>query len=218
MVNRKPQRKRTLAESTYVPELLRGLAITARHAVRSLLDPEAAITVEFPEVRKPMTPRFKGAHRLLRRADGKLRCVACMCCPTVCPAKCITIVAGEDPEDPAEKVPVRFEIDMLRCIYCGYCVEACPKDAIRMDTGVYDLNAARRQDLVHGRAFLDLLNDRTELEAGAWYLAHPEAAPPGVRPDAESGAGPRAQGPGWLEPAGRTDRRGSGPASDGEDD
>jgi NADH-quinone oxidoreductase subunit I len=58
-----------------------------------------------------------------------------MCCPTVCPAHCITIIPEESDSKSIEKRPAVFEIDELRCVVCGLCVEACPCDAIRMDTG-----------------------------------------------------------------------------------
>ena len=58
-----------------------------------------------------------------------------MCCPTVCPAHCITIIPEESENPGIEKRPAVFEIDELRCVVCGLCVEACPCDAIRMDTG-----------------------------------------------------------------------------------
>lgn len=194
MPNRPTHRRRSLLERTFLPEIFRGMGITARHAVRNILHPEDLITIEYPEVEKPMADRFRGAHRLLRRDDGTLRCVACMCCPTVCPARCITIVAGErGPTETEEKVPVRFEIDMLRCIYCGYCVEACPKDAIRMDTGIYDLSGTSRQDFLHARDYMVDLVKGERPEAPEFYRTHPEAAPPGFQAS-QPGRVPRPKG------------------------
>jgi NADH-quinone oxidoreductase subunit I len=92
-------------------------------------------TVQYPEEKVTYPERFRGLHRLMLRDDGAVRCVACMCCPTVCPAHCITIIPEESEHHGIEKRPAVFEIDELRCVVCGLCVEACPCDAIRMDTG-----------------------------------------------------------------------------------
>lgn len=133
----------------YVLEILRGMVVTARHMFRNLFDQGRMPTLQFPEVRRTLPPRFRGRHRLLKKEDGTPRCVACMMCPTACPADCIHIEAADSPDPRVEKIPIRFEIDLMRCIFCGYCVEACPKDAIRMDTGVFtDLAATRREDFV----------------------------------------------------------------------
>ena len=178
-------RKLKTRQGSYLTEVLKGMGITIRHVIKNLRDPEGMETVQYPEVRKPMAERYRGAHRLTSRPDGKLKCVACMCCPTVCPAACINIVAGADPDDPIEKVPLRFEIDMLRCIYCGFCVEACPKDAIRMDTRIYDISAYTRQDMVHTKNYMQDLVDGEKPTAEKWYRENPEHAPLGFRADIE---------------------------------
>ncbi len=146
-----------LRERLYLPEVLKGLSITARHFFRNLFgdrDTNTEVvdrkgmslvaTIQYPE-EKPIYPEgYRGLHRLVPREDGKPRCVACYMCATICPAQCIYIEAGEyDPDSPEsesrviEKFPTKFVIDELRCVVCGLCVEACPKDAIRMDTGTH---------------------------------------------------------------------------------
>jgi NADH-quinone oxidoreductase subunit I len=72
-----------------------------------------------------------------------------MLCPTVCPAECIHIEAGERPDK--EKYPVKFEIDLLRCCFCGMCEEACPKDAIKLSQ-IYEMSTSHRE--VYDKAFL----------------------------------------------------------------
>lgn len=179
----KPNKTLSLVESSYLVEVLKGMALTMSHVIKNILDQDRFRCVEYPDVRKPMAARYRGAHRLLLRPDGKVKCVACMCCPTVCPARCITIVAGEDPADPAEKFPVSFDIDMLRCIYCGFCVEACPKDAIRMDTKIYEINAYTRQDMVHSKTYMVNLMDGLKPEAVDAYRADGTTAPAGYTHD-----------------------------------
>lgn len=141
-----------LRERMYFPEIIRGIGIVTKHFLRNLLfsrdrNPDVLarrrgefgvadnVTLAYPEERAPYPPGYRGLHRLVPREDGRPRCVACYMCATICPAQCIYIEAGEYPDDPIEKFPVKFVIDELRCIVCGFCVEACPKDAIRMDSG-----------------------------------------------------------------------------------
>ena len=135
--------RRPVAEASYLRAALKGLTLTFSHLLRK------KVTMEYPEERRVMPARFRGRHRLMKRPDGSPRCVACYCCATACPAKCITIVAGESPDPAIEKYPVRFDIDMLRCVFCGMCVEACPCDAIRMDTGWFTPPEDTREKLLY---------------------------------------------------------------------
>jgi NADH-quinone oxidoreductase subunit I len=133
----------------YIVEVVAGLLVTFRHFIQNLFNQRRMPTSRFPDVRRELPAGFRGRHRLTRKEDGTPRCVACMMCPTACPADCIHIESAESPDPSVEKIPVRFEIDLMRCIFCGYCVEACPKDAIRMDTGKFmDLAGTHREDFV----------------------------------------------------------------------
>lgn len=132
-------------EQSYLPELVRGLALTNRRFWENFLRRKHQVTYRYPEVKRPYVPRYRGHHRLMKREDGQVRCVACMMCSTACPANCIHIVAGEHPDRSIEKYPVRFDIDMLVCIYCGMCEEACPCDAIRLDSGQHPMPSYSRE-------------------------------------------------------------------------
>src|SRR3990172_2263116 len=144
-----PDSELNLRERLYFPEVIQGVGIIMKQFLRNFFfgrqkDPDVLArdrslsqnaTLAYPEGRPESPPGYRGMHRLVPREDGKPRCVACYMCATICPAQCIYIEAGELPDDPIEKYPVKFVIDELRCVVCGFCVEACPKDAIRMDTG-----------------------------------------------------------------------------------
>jgi NADH-quinone oxidoreductase subunit I len=144
----------TNQDATFLAATMTGLGITIKHFARNLFGRMRSVearskagapaegnrgneieTIQYPEEKVTYPERFRGLHRLMLRDDGAVRCVACMCCPTVCPAHCITIVPEESDSKGIEKRPAVFEIDELRCVVCGLCVEACPCDAIRMDTG-----------------------------------------------------------------------------------
>lgn len=143
-------RPESAQQAIYLPAIVRGLGITMRHFFENLFLKKNIVTVQYPEEKVKYPERYRGLHRLMKREDGAVRCVACMCCPTVCPAHCITIVA-EETGNGNEKRPKVFEIDELRCIACGLCVEACPCDAIRMDTGVHMPPTEHRFDAILGK-------------------------------------------------------------------
>lgn len=161
------QRPMDAVEKTYIREAVRGLKVTSKKwlnnhmlprdpnfDVMQRVGPNEVTTIEYPEEAPKISRSYRGMHRLTFREDGRPRCVACYMCSTACPAHCIYIEAGEYPDDPIEKFPVRFEIDELKCIVCGMCVEACPKDAIRMDTGRHMTAVLDRGQAVWSRAQL----------------------------------------------------------------
>lgn len=133
-------------DASFLPATLKGLQITVKHFFKNVLTRAEVETIQYPEEKKPYPARTRGLHRLMQRDDGTVRCVACMCCPTVCPANCITIIPAETGDKKVEKYPAVFEIDELRCVVCGLCVEACPCDAIRMDTGKHAPPVEERAD------------------------------------------------------------------------
>ena len=120
-----------------VKAFIKGLSITLKH-----LNPKYTTTVQYPKQKLQPSERFRGLHRLVPAHDRE-KCVACYLCPTVCPAKCITVESDEN--EKGEKYPRIYTIDLLRCIFCGYCVEACPVEAIEM-TEAYELANYKRED------------------------------------------------------------------------
>lgn len=135
-------------EDVYLVAIVKGLGITFGHLIKNLINPRRMPTIEYPEQQKQMPAGYRGKHRLTKREDGSVRCVACYMCATACPAECIHIEAEETKDPTVEKAPAKFEIDLLECVFCGMCVEACPVDAIRMDSGVYSVSDLNRKSFV----------------------------------------------------------------------
>ncbi len=139
-------------------ELVRGLMLTGKYLFKK------KITVEYPEERTPLSPRFRGLHALRRYENGEERCIACKLCEVVCPALAI-IIESEEREDGTRRT-TRYDIDMTKCIYCGLCQEACPVDAI-VETQVFEFATETRGELYYTKDMLLKVGERYEREIAA---------------------------------------------------
>lgn len=108
-------------------------------------------TVQYPEERPYLPPRYRGRIVLSRDPDGQERCVACNLCAVACPVDCIDVVKTED--ETGRWYPESFRINFSRCIYCGYCEEACPTYAIQL-TPDFEMGEFDRQNMVYEKSDL----------------------------------------------------------------
>ena len=103
-------------------------------------------TIEYPDEKPYLAPRFRGRIILSRDPDGQERCVACYLCSVACPVDCIALQATQD--ENGRRYPAFFRINFSRCILCGFCEEACPTLAIQL-TPDYEMCEYDRRNLVY---------------------------------------------------------------------
>lgn len=139
-------------------ELFKGLRITGKYFWAR------KITVQFPEEKTPLSPRFRGLHALRRYENGEERCIACKLCEAVCPALAITI-ESEQRADGTRRT-TRYDIDLTKCIFCGFCEESCPVDSI-VETHILEYHGEKRGDLYFTKDMLLAVGDRYEAEIAA---------------------------------------------------
>lgn len=161
-VDRRPM---TFMESLYLPEIVKGMAITISHFFKK------KATIQYPEQQRPFSRVFRGLHVLNRDEEGRENCTACGLCALACPAEAITMEAaerkiGEENLYREEKYAARYEINMLRCIFCGLCEEACPKDAIYLSETIAPPNF-NRKEFIYKKEDLLIPNPVTDPEGYA---------------------------------------------------
>ena len=139
-------------------ELVKGLMVTGRHLF------SRKITIQYPEERTPMSPRFRGLHALRRYPNGEERCIACKLCEAVCPACAITIESEERAD--GTRRTTRYEIDLFKCIYCGFCEESCPVDSI-VETRIFEFHFENRGEHVITKEQLLAVGDKYEKQLAA---------------------------------------------------
>jgi NADH-quinone oxidoreductase subunit I len=144
--------------SFFLVELFKGLALTGKYAFKS------KITVQYPEEKTPLSPRFRGLHALRRYPNGEERCIACKLCEAVCPALAITIESEQ--RDDGTRRTSRYDIDLTKCIFCGLCEESCPVDSI-VETPIFEYHGEKRGDLYFTKEMLLAVGDRYEKQIAA---------------------------------------------------
>jgi NADH-quinone oxidoreductase subunit I len=151
-------RVKEILGSLMLSELIKGLALTGKYAF------SRKITVQYPEEKTPISPRFRGLHALRRYPNGEERCIACKLCEAVCPAMAITIESKQR-EDGTRRT-TRYDIDLTKCIFCGFCEESCPVDSI-VETQVLEYHGEKRGDLYYTKEMLLAVGDRYENDIAA---------------------------------------------------
>ena len=142
-----------LVKSLTLSELRSGMKITAKELVNT------KITVQYPEEKTPISPRFRGLHALRRYPNGEERCIACKLCEAVCPANAITIES--EMRDDGTRRTTQYDIDLFKCIFCGFCEEACPVDAI-VETQIFEYAFESRDDSIMTKDRLLKVGDDNE--------------------------------------------------------
>ncbi len=149
---------RNYIKSLFLLELFKGMSVTGRYLFRR------KFTVQYPEEKAPVSPRFRGLHAQRRYPNGEERCIACKLCEATCPALAITIEAA--PREDGQRRTTRYDIDLFKCIYCGFCEESCPVDAI-VETRIYEYHFENREDAVMTKDKLLAVGDKYEAQIAA---------------------------------------------------
>ena len=118
------ERFKRAVKRTFSGELFVGLWVVLREMFKFDIH-----TVQYPEEKLPIGPRYRAVHKLLRLWEsGFERCIGCGLCEKICISDCIRMDTKID--ENSRKEVTEYSINLGRCIFCGYCAEVCPELAV----------------------------------------------------------------------------------------
>ncbi len=140
---------KALANEVKAPLTGMGITMGSSHQPR--------VTIQYPDVHRPMPRRSRWRHVLNRYENGLEKCIGCSLCAGACPANAILVVAAENTEEnrvsPGERFAAQYEINMMRCIFCGYCEEACPTQAVQLKD-LCELAESTRRETIYTKEMM----------------------------------------------------------------
>ena len=120
---------------------VKGFAVTMKRLFRP------NVTINYPEERRLMAPRFRGLPALRTDPEtGEALCVACGLCARICPTSCLEMHVI--PSEEGDRELGEFILRAGRCMFCGLCSQVCPVDAITMSQE-YELSVTGRDGLIY---------------------------------------------------------------------
>ncbi len=143
-------------------EMLAGLALTAKYLFKK------PITINYPEEKPIIPPRWRGRIVLTSDPSGDERCVGCYLCQAVCPVNCIDLQSEYRPD--GRRVAKKFDINFARCIFCGFCEEACPTYAIQL-TPDFEMSTTTRSNLLYHKEDLQISGTGKHPDYNYWKVA-----------------------------------------------
>src|SRR5207248_6364874 len=102
--------------------LIIGFATTLKYLFKK------PVTINYPEQKMPMFPKYRGKQVLMRDENGLEKCVACGLCAVACPADAIYLEAAENDGtvQAGPRYAAVYQIHQMRCLFRGCFREAAP--------------------------------------------------------------------------------------------
>ena len=148
-------------------ELFVGLWVVLREMIKFEIH-----TVEYPEEKLPIGPRYRAIHEMKRLLEsGHYRCVGCGLCEKICPANAIRMETSYGADQ--RKEVGEYTINFGRCIFCGYCAEVCPELAI-VHGGRYETASEQRSSF---SLFDDMLTPLDQLSNQQEFSGYGSVSP-----------------------------------------